>query len=182
MESRVATLAGPDVGLDFRGAQPLDRPQQLDIVLAAGAAGDALQQLIGRRVDDRPQVVLAGVALGHDPGNTPDQDIGIPDRRHAVGRVAVDLDPQLAVRGLIVDRLIALALGDGEERPLHHLRAVLRRVVDQVGDEEIPDRVWVGAGAHAPSPSLPAFGRPAIIARPSGACRPGAGQDPAPRQ
>ncbi len=54
------------------------------------------------------------------------------------------MDPDFAVRAGVLDRLQALALGDGEERPLHHVGVIFGRVVNQLRNEEIPDgmRVW----------------------------------------
>jgi len=65
--------------------------------------------------------------------------------RHTVLRVRADFYPDGGVGAFIDDGTHALALRDGEERPLHHFRVVFRRVVDQVRDEEVADGMRVGA-------------------------------------
>lgn len=69
----------------------------------------------------------------------------LDDGRHAVLGMSRDLDPDTAVRALVLDGAQALALRDREERPLHHVGMVFRRVIDQVRDEEIADWMRVGA-------------------------------------
>lgn len=71
-------------------------------------------------------------------------DVPIGDGRHAVLGMSRDLDPDTAVRALVLDGAQALALRDREERPLHHVGMVFRRVIDQIRDEEVADGMRVG--------------------------------------
>ena len=111
----------------------------------AGLSRDALQQLVRRDEDRGAEVVVAGVARGDDLRDAVDENVRIPDGRHAVLRVTTHLDPDGAIGVLILDRAKTLALRDGEERPLHHLRMVLRRVIDQIRDEKVAYRMRVGS-------------------------------------
>ena len=57
---------------------------------------------------------LAGNIVGSSPGHVGkhagavDEDVRVPDRRHAVVGIGADVDPELAVGAGVVDRLHTL--------------------------------------------------------------------------
>ncbi len=59
--------------------------------------------------------------------------------------VALHLDPDGAVGIRVLDWLHALALRDREERSLHHLGMVFRRIVDDIRREEVADGMRINA-------------------------------------
>jgi hypothetical protein len=82
--------------------------------------------LVGREPEEargRKAAILGGENLARRP----DQDVGIPDGRHAVLGDGIDL--QLDVTGLIVDRRDPARFGEGEEGVGHEFALVARRYV-----------------------------------------------------
>src|SRR3546814_16552536 len=72
------------------------------------------------------QIVDALRLLPVEDRRGPNQYVGVPYRRHAVGGHRLDLHPRLAVRAAIFDRLEALTFLEREKRALHHLPLILR--------------------------------------------------------
>src|SRR3546814_16270515 len=78
----------------------------------------------------------------------PNQYVGVPYRRHAVGGHRLDLHPRLAVRAAIFDRLEALTFLEREKRALHHLPLILQREVVHQRNEQVERGLGSAALAH----------------------------------
>lgn len=125
--------------------EPFDCGHELGVVLTTGLARDAFQQFVGRDKDAGTEVVVAAIAGRNDARDAIDEDVSIPDGRHAVLGRCAHFDEHAAVVVLVLDGLEALALGDREERSLHHVGMVFGCVVDQLRNKEVPDRMRISA-------------------------------------
>ena len=65
----------------------------------------------------------------------PNQNVGVPDRRHAKLRIVPDFDP--CVPDLILDRRQPGLFGQAEKRPFHRIPLVANRDVGEAGREQI---------------------------------------------
>ena len=87
------------------GDQPVERLPQQFISAPRGRAANRAQQVIGHDVERSWYIVDTTTShIGQNAGAI-DQNIGVPDRRHAVIGVGGDMHPQLAVGAAIIDRL-----------------------------------------------------------------------------
>src|SRR3546814_3068414 len=66
-----------------------------------------------------------------------DQDVEIVDRGEAIFRVGRNMDGNFSVRTDIVDRLQALALGQGKEWAFHRFALVAKRQCRQLRQKEV---------------------------------------------
>ena len=86
------------------------------------------------KLDGARRLEAAVERLG-DLRRGPDQDVGVPDRRHPEFRVGADLHPDVA--DLVFDRLVPRLLGQAEERPLHGVALVAYRDVGEAGGKQV---------------------------------------------
>ena len=113
------TLGGlADRCADGRGLKPVQRRLQALIVAQRRAATDEAQDFVG---SGRHQTrgAKARVTSLDDLARGPDQDVGIPDRRHAVIGHGLDADRHCAADE--IDRRDAMGFGEGEKRIGHEI-------------------------------------------------------------
>ena len=141
-----------DRGGDRCRLEPVERGLQPVVVAERHAASDEVQDFIGRGRHEARRA-QADVTSLDDLRGRPDQDICVPDRRHAVFGDGFDADFHRA--RLEVDRRQALRLGQREERIGHEVLRVARRKIAGQRPEQIELRTLVAmlvAGRHgAPS-------------------------------
>ena len=111
---------------DRGGLQPIERRLQAVIVARTRAAADESENLVwgGGHQARRAQ---PGVARLDDLAGGPDQDVGVPDRRHAVLGHGFDADGDVVHP--VVDRRRAMRLGEAEEGIGHEILRVARREI-----------------------------------------------------
>jgi hypothetical protein len=136
-ECRLAPVFRANVGLDRGRHQPVQCLPQQFIGTARGRPADGAQQIIGHDMQLARHVIgPAPRHIGHLAGAI-DQNVGIPDRGHAVIGIGADMHPHLAVGAGVIDRLHPLRLGEAEEGALHHLALVAQGQVRQIGQEQV---------------------------------------------
>ena len=86
-----------DRGHDGGRLQPVERGLEAVVVARAGAATDEGQDFV-RRCRHQPRCLQTGVAGLDDLRGGPDQDVRIPDRRHAMLRHGFDTNGDLPAR------------------------------------------------------------------------------------
>src|SRR3546814_21087784 len=107
------------------------------MVAPARPAPDRPQQVVGRRGQRPGQIVDALLLHPVEDRRGPNQSVGVPYRRHAVGGHRLDLPPRLAVRAAIFDRLEALTFLEREQRAPHTLPLILKRERGRASCREI---------------------------------------------
>ena len=134
-EAMAAALSGlADRGGDRGGLEPVERRLQPLIVAHRRAASDEAEDFV-RGGDQQPRGAKPGIAGFDDLARRPDQDIGVPDGRHAV--IGDRLDPDRHRAGAKVDRGDAVGFGEGEERIGHEILRVSWREVAGERAEQI---------------------------------------------
>ena len=106
--------------------QPVERRLQAVIVAQRGAAAGEGQNLIGRRRHQAGRA-QARVARLDDLGGGPDQNVGVPDRRHAMFGDGLDADRDVA--SAEIDRRRSVGFGEAEERVSHEVLRVAGREI-----------------------------------------------------
>ena len=98
-------LRHSDVGDDGGGLKPAKGFAQQLVLVAAGEPPDRFQQVVGLEGQCARQVVLALLAQAVHVRRGPDQDVGVPDGRHAELGVRKYVHEHFAVRADILDGL-----------------------------------------------------------------------------
>ena len=144
LSSPVFALA--DGGADYGRLQPRERAAQELILAVACRAPDRRQELIGREAEEA-RSRQASIERLDDLRARPDQDVRVPDRRHAMFRHGVDL--HFRISGFVADRGYALGLGQGEEGAFHEIALVAGG--ERAGErlEHIERRALAGGGEPA---------------------------------
>jgi hypothetical protein len=93
----LAAVLGTDVCLDRGRHQPVERLAEQLIGATRRLPPNRAQQVVGHQVELARHVVNARRAMSASIERI-DQDVRVPDRRHAVVGIGRDVDPQLAVR------------------------------------------------------------------------------------
>jgi hypothetical protein len=75
--------------------QPIERGFESVVIARAGAAADKGEDFVGR-CRHQPRRLQTSVAGFDDLAGSPDQDVGVPDRRHAVLGHGFDTNGDLA--------------------------------------------------------------------------------------
>ena len=100
-----------------RGADLLLQPSQPVtqkwVLAATRVAADSFQDVVGLKIERARQVVGARFFQRVERRGCPNEDIGVPDGRHAEFRVGEDVHIDAAIRAHIADGLQALALERG---------------------------------------------------------------------
>lgn len=91
------------------------------ILAIASRASDRGQELVGSEAEEA-RGRQASVERLDDLRARPDQDVRVPDRRHAMFRNGVDL--HFRISGFVGDRGHAPGLREGEERAFHEIALV----------------------------------------------------------
>ena len=99
-------------------------------------------------VEGAGDVVAPPVLHVDDDGNGPDENVRIPDGRHAEILVRLDLHPDRAVRAFIADRGEPPALGQAEKGPLHCLALIAQGQIGDGMDEQIELRIDEALDGH----------------------------------
>lgn len=160
-------LAAPMLALTDRGGhhgrlQAHQRGLEPAIVGGPGLAADGGQQLVGRKAQAAGGAKAPVLGLDDLRGG-PDQEVGVPDRGHAVLGQAVDLHLDRA--GPIEDGTGSPRLRQREERTLHQVALVAGTGVAAGDDERVEPlglagregglaghgQAWLPAAASAPS-------------------------------
>ena len=159
--------------------QPVERGFEPVVVARAGAAADEGQDFVGRCRHQAGRLQSA-IASFNDLRSSPDQDVGVPDRRHAVLRNGFDTNGDLA--GAEVDRNGALGLGEREEGIGHEVLRVAWREIAGKRAKQIKLLALRGPSASHRRLPLPCHQRRARPAYGSGAaaCRLAGNTVPAP--
>jgi len=112
-EGRVAAVFGLQIGLDRGRDEPVERLPQQFVGAPGGGPSDRAQQVVGHQVQFARHVV--DPAPGHvgENAGAVDQDVRVPDRRHAVIRIGADVDVDRAVGTGVIDRLDPPGLSQG---------------------------------------------------------------------
>ncbi|KGJ03428.1 hypothetical protein IT41_14115 [Paracoccus halophilus] len=114
-------LAVTDRRGDDGGLQPGKCCLQQQILPVSAVAADGAQQMIGREAKEAG--CLDAIIFGSDDlTRSPDQHIGVPDRRHTVFRHSEYL--HLDIGCLVEDRFRARRLRQREEWPLHQIALI----------------------------------------------------------
>lgn len=106
--------------------QPVQRRLEALIVAQRCAAPDIGEDFIGRR-GHQPGRAKSVVTGFHDLAGGPDQDVGVPDRGHAMIGDGLDADGDVA--RCEVYRRDAMGFGEGEERIGHEILRISWREV-----------------------------------------------------
>ena len=112
-----------------------------------------LSRLCGWKWSTRLGVRPRSIGLG-DWVRRPDQDVGVPDRRHPEFRRWRRLPPRRR-RHVYSMGVEAWLLGQAEERPLHRVARVAQREIGNIGDEQVELRPGPVPGGHGRFPAPP---------------------------
>ena len=148
-EAAVPAPFGAQRRKDGGRCQTVERGAKLLIALPAGVALNGAQQVIGGGAQRARQIIDALLLQPVQGACCPDQNIGVPDGGHAVGRDGFNLDPYFAIGAAVINGLEALALLQREEGPLHRLPLILQRDVVHHRDKEIELRIIFASRGHS---------------------------------
>ncbi|WIG53946.1 MAG: hypothetical protein OJF48_004867 [Afipia sp.] len=104
-----------------RRLQPVERRLQALVVAQRRAAPDIGENFVGRG-GHQPRGAKPGIPRLDDLARRPDQDVGVPDCRHAM--IGHGLDADRHVAGDEIDRRNAMGFGEREERIGHEILRV----------------------------------------------------------
>jgi hypothetical protein len=117
------------------------------VIIAGSRATAGEGKNLARRGHHQARRAQAGVARFDNLACGPDQDVGIPDGRHAVLGDRLDTDGDLIHPE--IDRRRAMGLGEAEERIGHEVLRVSRRQITGESPEEFELLALVaGATVH----------------------------------
>ena len=106
---------------DDGGLQPLHRIPKLGVILATGRAPNGFEQVVRLKLQLARDIVGAAVLHVAKDRGRPDENIGVPNGRHAVVLVRLDGDKDPVILIDVLDGLHSLGFGEREERTFHRV-------------------------------------------------------------